>query len=74
MKFSTIKKKYKDQWVLLECIKTTEDLHILEAIVLAHTKSKEALYKKEAKLRFISKHPLAVEYTGKYPNDLTIVF
>ncbi|TAK57908.1 MAG: hypothetical protein EPO24_09245 [Bacteroidetes bacterium] len=67
MKLSTIKKKFKNQWVLLECTKTTEGFRIIEAIVLAHLKNKKDLYRKEAQLAKTPKNPLSIEFMGKYP-------
>ncbi|MBI3195108.1 MAG: hypothetical protein HYZ34_11685 [Ignavibacteriae bacterium] len=74
MKYSSIKRKYKNQWVLLECLRTKEDLTIVEANVLAHSKRKEDLYRKEAKYALLTELPLAIEYTGEYPHNITIVF
>ena len=73
MKYSAIEKKYKNKWVLLECTKTTEDLTILEANVLASAKMREELYAEERKLSGKTLNLIAVEYLGKFPEDLVLI-
>ncbi|MBI5215452.1 MAG: hypothetical protein HY960_06835 [Ignavibacteriae bacterium] len=73
MKYSAIKRKYKNQWVLLECTKTTDDYNILEAEVLAHSKRKKTVEDKMSSFMSQSK-TLAIEYLGTVPKDIAYIF
>ena len=71
MRLSEIKKKYRDQWVLVEYSKLGKDLQVKGGKVLAHATNKEEIYK--ALLRTKGKN-VAVEYCGKIPEDLVVMF
>ncbi|MBS4028520.1 MAG: hypothetical protein KGZ58_07765 [Ignavibacteriales bacterium] len=73
MKYSTIEKKYKNKWVLLECTKTTEDFKILDANVLASAKQKEELYEPRRKISGKTSSLIAIEYLGEIPEDIVLI-
>ena len=71
MRLSEIKKRYRDQWVLIEFSKLDKDLRVKDGKVLAHAANKEDIYK--ALLHTRGKN-VAVEYCGKMPEDLAVMF
>ena len=71
MRLSEIKKKYRDQWVLVEFSKLDKDLRVKDGKVIAHAANKEDIYK--ALLHTRGKN-VAVEYCGKIPGDLVVMF
>jgi len=62
MRLSEIKKRYRDQWVLVEFSKLDKDLRVKDGKVIAHAVNKEDIYK--ALLHTRGKN-VAVEYCGK---------
>jgi hypothetical protein len=71
VRLSEIKKKYRDQWVLIEFSKLDKALRVKDGKVLAHASNKEDIYK--ALLQTKGKN-IAVEYCGKMPEDLVVMF
>ena len=71
MRLSEIKKKYKNQWVLVEYSKLDKNLRVNEGKVLAHAPTKEDIYK--ALLHTRGKN-VSIEYCGKLPEDLVVMF
>jgi hypothetical protein len=71
VRLSEIKKKYRDQWVLIEFSKLDKALRVKDGKVLAHASNKEDIYK--ALLQTKGKN-IAVEYCGKMPKDLVVMF
>ena len=71
MKLNEIKKKYRDEWVLIEYSKISASLQVKEGKVLAHASNKEEIYK--ALLGTKGKN-VAIEYCGKVPEDLVVMF
>ena len=71
MRLSEIKKKYKNQWVLVEYSKLDKNLRVNEGKVLAHAPTKEDIYK--ALLQTRGKN-VSIEYCGKLPEDLVVMF
>jgi hypothetical protein len=71
MRLSEIKKKYRDQWVLVEFSRLDKDLRVKDGKVIAHAANKEDIYK--ALLHTRGKN-VAVEYCGKIPEDLAVMF
>ena len=71
MRLSEIRKKYRDQWVLVEFSKLGKDLRVKGGKVLAHAANKEDIYK--ALLHTRGKN-IAIEYCGKTPEDLVVMF
>ena len=71
VRLSEIKKKYRDQWALIEFSKLDKALRVKDGKVLAHASNKEDIYK--ALLQTKGKN-IAVEYCGKMPEDLVVMF
>ena len=71
MQLNEIKKKYRDEWVLIEYSKISANLQVKEGKVLAHAANKEDIYK--ALLGTKGKN-VAIEYCGKLPADLVVMF
>ena len=71
MRLSEIKKKYKNQWVLVEYSKLDKNLRVNKGKVLAHAPTKEDIYK--ALLHTRGKN-VSIEYCGKLPEDLVVMF
>jgi 6-phosphogluconolactonase/glucosamine-6-phosphate isomerase/deaminase len=70
MKWHDITIKYKDEWVLLEVKKADKNLTIKEGKVLSHSKDKNEIYNR---LLALKPKSFAIEYTGKIPDDLSVV-
>ena len=66
MRLSEIKKKYRDQWVLVEFSKLDKDLRVKDGKVIAHAPNKEDIYKTLLHTRGKN---VAVEYCGKLPEE-----
>ncbi len=71
MNLEEIKRKYPNEWVLVEFDRLEQDLEIKEGHVLAHASSKEEIYK--ALSRSSGKN-LSVEYMGSVPSDVAVMF
>jgi hypothetical protein len=71
MGFDEIKKKYRNQWVLIEFSKLDKDLRVKDGKVIAHAPTKEDIYK--ALLQTRGKN-VSIEYCGKMPEDLVVMF
>ena len=71
MRLSAIKKKYRNQWVLVEFSKLDNDLRVKDGKVLAHAFNKEEIYK--ALLRTRGKN-VSIEYCGQVPEDMVVMF
>lgn len=71
MRLSEIKKKYRNQWVLVEFSKLDKDLQVKDGKVLAHASNKEDIYK--ALLGTRGKN-VSIEYCGQLPEDLVVMF
>jgi len=65
MKIDEIKKKYKDEWVLIEVLKVDEFGAPVEGEVIAHSESRDEIYEKQRKM----KEDLAIIYTGEIPKE-----
>jgi hypothetical protein len=65
MKIDEIKKKYKDEWVLIKVLKVDEFGTPVEGEVVAHSKSRDEIYEKQRKM----KGDLAIIYTGEIPKE-----
>ena len=70
MKWVDIKKKFRNQWVLIEVKNVDESFNVLEGEVLAHSKDKDEIYQKLLKIR---PKEFSIEYTGVVPEDLAVV-
>jgi hypothetical protein len=71
MRLSEIKKKYRDQWVLVEFSKLDKDLRVKDGKVIAHAANKEDIYKA---LLYTQGKNVAVEYYGKFSERLPVMF
>lgn len=71
MNFSTIKRKYPRQWVLVQYDKLDDDLTIKKGRVIAHSSKKEDIYKVLGKT---FGKDIAIEYTGPVQHNLTVMF
>lgn len=63
-------KKYKNEWILIECKQVDENFEVVEGEILYHSKDKDELYKKLLELK---PKNCAIEYTGKIPEDLAVM-
>lgn len=65
MKMATLKKKYKNQWVLAEVVKEDKLNQVVKAKPIAHSKNREVIYRTLSKVKK-GKHVTTL-YTGKLP-------
>ena len=65
MKIDEMKKKYKDEWVLIKVLKVDEFGAPVEGEVVAYSKSRDEIYEKQRKM----KGDLAIIYTGEIPKE-----
>jgi hypothetical protein len=70
MTYEQMKRKFKDEWLLIEDPELTEVLQIIRGKVLWHGKNKNELYRVAMELR--PKHP-AIWYTGTWPKDKIVI-
>jgi len=71
MTWKEICKHYAGQWVLIEYRELDEQLNVIEGDVIAHSSDKEQVYKR---LLHTQGKNIAIEYAGKFPQDLTVMF
>lgn len=71
MRVDEIRKKYPNEWVLIEFSKLGKDLRVKEGKVLAHASNKEDIYR--ALLQTRGKN-VSIEYCGEMPQDLVVMF
>lgn len=65
MNIEEIKKKYKDEWVLLRVSRVDDSGFAVEGEVIAHSKSRHDIYEKQRALE----GDLAIIYTGEIPKE-----
>lgn len=65
MKVSTLKKKFRNQWVLAEVLKEDSLNRVVEVEPIIHSKNRTEIYDALSKVKK-SKH-VATIYTGKLP-------
>jgi len=71
MEFKDIKNKYKDEWVLIECLKVDSDtFDVLEGNVLYHSADMGKVYSKVLEVR---PKDYTIEYFGDSPENLAVV-
>ncbi len=70
MKWEEIVENFKDEWVLIDVEEVDENFNLNEGNVIAHSKNKEDIYKKLLEIKLKS---FSIEYTGKIPEDLSVV-
>ena len=66
-----IEEKYKDKWVLIEYEELDESLNVKKGKVIAYSSCKDEIY---ARLSETKGKDVAIEYTGKLPEDLVVMF
>jgi hypothetical protein len=71
MTIEEIKEKYPDEWVLIEYEEIDAEFNVIKGHVIAHSKVKEEIYKT---LMETKGKNIAVEYTGRIPEDLAVMF
>lgn len=66
-----IREKYPDEWVLIEYEKVDAEFNVIKGHVIAHSPVKENIYKilMETKGKYV-----AIEYTGRIPEDFAVMF
>jgi len=69
MKVDEIKRKYKDEWILIKVSKVDKFGVPVEGEVIAHSKSRDEIYEKQRSM----KGDLAVIYTGQIPKSYVLV-
>ena len=71
MEFKEIKKQFKDEWVLIECLKVdSETYNVLEGHVLYHSPDMGRVY---SKLLEVRPNDYTIEYFGESPENLAVV-
>ncbi|HPD60309.1 MAG TPA: hypothetical protein PKV48_00915 [Thermodesulfobacteriota bacterium] len=70
MKREEIFKKYRNEWLLIECKEVDENFEVVEGKILHHSKDKDEIYRKLLELR---PKDYAIEYTGKVPENLAVM-
>ena len=71
MTWVEICQQYPGQWVLIEYQKLDAQLNVVEGEVVAHSPTKEELYKQ---LLQTKGKDIAIEYSGGLPQDLAVMF
>lgn len=71
MKWEEIRKQYAGQWVLIEYKQLDEQLNVVEGEVVAHSPTKEEIYKQ---LLQTKGKDIAIECAGEFPQDLQVMF
>lgn len=66
-----IEGKYKDEWVLIEYEELDDKLNVKKGKVIAHSSCREEIY---ACLSETKGKDIAIEYVGKFPEDLAVMF
>ena len=69
--YSEIKKKYPNEWVLVEFSSLGKDLHPKTGKVLAHASNKEEIYRA---LRQTCGKNVSIEYFGPLSEDIAVIF
>lgn len=70
MKMSEIKKRYRNNWLLIEVSKFDKNYKVVEGKVLVSSPSENEIYK--ALLKYKGKK-LAIEYVGKLPKEMAVL-
>ena len=71
MRVGEIRKKYPEEWVLIQFSKLGKDLGVKEGKVLAHASNKEDIYRALPQIRGKN---VSIEYCGEMPQDLVVMF
>ncbi len=68
-----IKKKYKDEWILVEVLETDELNRPTKGRLITHSKDKDDIYKTLKNLKEKPEHTYTT-YTGDFPKDYAVAF
>ena len=71
MRLDEIRKRYRNEWVLVEFSKLDKDLRVKDGKVIAHAPNKDDIYK--ALLDTRGKN-VAVEYCGDIQEEVVVMF
>lgn len=71
MTWEEILKEYAGEWVLIEYRELDAQLNVVEGEVIAHSPSKEEIYKRLLETKGMN---IAIEYTGVFPKELAVMF
>ena len=63
MKIEKLRKKYRDEWLLIRVTAVGREQQPLEGELLAHSKDRDEIYRAQLRL----KKDLYITYTGKMP-------
>ena len=70
-KLSALKRRYPKEWLLLTNVVADELTRPIKGKLVAHSKNRDDIYDRLSNIRAKS---VSVEYTGKIPKDLVVVF
>ena len=70
MSLQEMRERYHGQWVLVGYEELDDDLNVLRGHVLAHSPSKDEVYRQLLNMRG---KKVSVEYMGEIPEDLVVV-
>jgi len=71
MELEDIKKNFKDEWVLIECLKVDSDtFNVIEGNVIFHSQDMGKVYSKVLEVR---PKDYTIEYFGESPVNLAVV-
>ena len=68
---ATLKRRYPKEWLLLTNVVADELTRPIKGKLVAHSKNRDDIY---ARLGQVGGKSLCIEYTGKIPKDLVVVF
>lgn len=66
-----LKRRYPKEWLLLTHVVADELTRPIKGKLVAHSKNRDEIYDRLARVRAGS---ACIEYTGKIPKDLVVVF
>lgn len=70
MKMSEIKRRYHNEWLLIEVKKFNSNYNVIEGTVIVHSPFKNDIY--SALLKYKGKR-VAIEYVGKLPKEMAVL-
>ena len=70
-RLSALKRRYPKEWLLLTNVVADELTRPIKGKLVAHSKNRDDIYDRLAHIRAKS---VSIEYTGKVPKDLVVVF
>lgn len=65
MKLEEVKEMFKDEWIILKVLSTDELDQPIEGEVVAHSKERDEVYKKQREIQ----GDIAIFYTGEIPKE-----